>query len=354
MGNLFSRTIIRDPGGDVPVRTVTGITPTNGSPLLVEPGTVACFVCNGEISDFYPPGRHILNTGLSPFFLKLRNWKTGGDPGMSACAFFLSTQQEYCTGFQSGDISFREKNFHLALKAQCEVSMRYRVISPSRFLTRVVGLNQSAVSAADLNLRLQQMILPQLRAQLGKRLAHRDITDMTADLHSLSREITSAVAPELKAYGLQIRLSILSLQIPDEQLQRVTSLEAEQVQTRLRIALEKLHIKDIYGELENRTRVELLTGVSRLPPLPGQAPPPPTGSSTASLLAGTPIQMAMLQQLLAPLLGGMGLSPGSAVPSLPPDIFSLAGTPAPQYPAPVPRPVPAAPPPLPAPRRGGD
>lgn len=87
------QSVIRDPGGSSLVRIqsdVCAVSPiVNGSILLVPPGTHAVVACNGALSRPYGPGRWALFSGVDPFFVRLRNIMTQGDPGISVSVFFV-------------------------------------------------------------------------------------------------------------------------------------------------------------------------------------------------------------------------------------------------------------------------
>lgn len=310
MEGIFHRIVIRDPGGAGPVRVVSDLYPTDGSVLLVDAGTVGFLVLDGVLQQPFQPGRHVLKTGLSPYFTRLRNWATQGDPGRSATVFFLSTQQEYFMNLSSGEVIFREKKFDLTLKATAELSVQYRIRNPLRFLQRMTGMNRGGMVHTDLNSRIGTIMLGCARSRLGQCLAGRDVSDLTRGLNELSVALTSALQRDMETYGMVVRVRIQEIRLPDDQLQQVRGLEQEWQQTRGRIKLEKEHIREVYQNLNNRTLTELLTGIGRLPPLPGQNPPPTAPGGGLGQMAGLPIQMAMLQKILAMFQSGQVMGGG--------------------------------------------
>ncbi|MEN6595123.1 MAG: SPFH domain-containing protein [Clostridiaceae bacterium] len=296
------QSVIRDPGGDRLVRIVPDFVCVDGSVLIVPADTVAFFICNGIVSEPYGPGRYTLNTGISPFFVRLRNIMTNGDPAVSVSVFFVATSRETCMPLGTGEIVFNERRFQLSMKAKASVSVRYRISDPSMFLKRLVGRYSSQFHEEDLEPALQSMTAAPVREQLGRYLAQISIAEMNNNLTRIGNNMAASLAPIFTEYGMQLReISIVGVNIPDGEMARLQELEREHAQGRVQTDVEKYNLEQVYGTIDRRTMVEALTGVPRGQARGGQPAPPPQGGmgGMAGMMAALPVQMALATQMAA-------------------------------------------------------
>lgn len=294
------QTVIRDPGGDRLVRIVSGIQPVNGSLLLVPANTTAYFVCNGHISESYPPGKYDLDTGISPFFVWLRHLMTRGDPGITVSVFYISPNLATFTRMGTGEIPFNEKRFNLTMKAMASVTVQYSISDPLLFLTRLVGMHRTEFSQEDLEPAIDAMLLPQIRQQLGRTLSQIPVSQFQNDLVQLSRSLTALLSPSAASLGIALQaVQLLGINISDSELERLRKLEEQSATGHLQTELEKYNMEQIYGNLDKRTLVEVMTGTVRnAGPASSSAPPVSNNiSGMAGIMASLPLQIAVFKQV---------------------------------------------------------
>lgn len=296
------QSVIRDPGGDRLVRIVPDFVCVDGSVLIVPADTVAFFICNGIVSEPYSPGRYTLNTGVGPFFVRLRNIMTNGDPAISVSVFFVATRRETCLSLGTGEIVFNERRFQLSMKAKASASIRYRISDPGTFLQRLVGRYSSQFHEEDLDPSLQAMTAAPVREQLGRYLSQISISEFNNNLTRIGNNLTASLRPVLAEYGMQLReISVVGINISDAEMARLQELEREHAQGRVQTDVEKYNLEQVYGTIDRRTMVETLTGVPRGQTRSGQTTPPPQGGmgGMAGMMAALPVQMALATQMAA-------------------------------------------------------
>lgn len=289
------QSILRDPGGDRLVRILPNVCCTNGSILLVPASTTAFFVCNGHISQPYAPGRYEIHTGLEPFFVRLRNLMTRGDPGIDVSVFYVSTDLETFRQAGTGEIIFNEKRFHLSMKAKASFSISFSIQKPLLFLHRLVGMHQSQFCQDDLEPAIQTMVLAPIREQLGTFLSQNLLSDFQNSLISISNSLTAQLQQQFSSYGINLtRIQVMGVNIPDSELARLHELETRYAKGHIDTDNEAYNLDRIYGNIHTRTLAEALTGVPR----GGNTcqSTPQAGNTYHSMLAGFPLQMMLYSQ----------------------------------------------------------
>lgn len=313
------QSILRDPGGDRLVRILSNVCCTNGSLLLVPASTTAFFVCNGHISQPYAPGRYEIHTGLDPFFVRLRNMMTRGDPGIDVSVFYVTTGLETFRQAGTGEIIFSEKRFHLSMKARASFSISFSIAKPLLFLQRLVGMHQSQFCQDDLEPAIQAMVLAPVREQLGRFLSQNAPSDFQNSLISISDGLTAQLQPQFTGYGINLtRIQITGVNIPDAELSRLYELETRHAKGHVDTDNETYNLEQVYGNIHTRTLVEALTGAPR----GGGAAQPARqgGSEYHAMLASLPLQMALYGQYAAAMQGPIAdmmrqATPGATSPN---------------------------------------
>lgn len=294
--------VIRDPGGDSVVRIVSGLQPVNGSLLLVPADTMAFVVLNGEVSEPILPGRPFaLHTGTSPFFVRLRNLMTRGDPGIAFSVFYVSCHRQSLMQMGTGDVLFTENRFRLSMKAMAAVSFFYRIARPRVFLQQLVGMYTDSFCQEDLEPAMRALVLPDVRETLSHYLASGSPTRFQNETTDLGSRLQDRLRPTFAAFGLEISRLRITVNLPQSELEQLRSLEKEEAGSRVRTDAEVYHLQQVYGSLENRTMTEVLTGMPRTPFTNGALPPPQGGAmgGMAGMMASMPLQLAFLQQMTA-------------------------------------------------------
>lgn len=298
------QSVLRDPGGDNIVRILSDTRIVDGSILIVPADTVAFFVCNGQISQKYTSGRYEIRTGVSPFFVRFRNLMTQGDPGISVSVFFVNVKQESFTSMGTGEIVFRESRFNISLKALGAFTIRYVVSEPYRFLQQLVGMHQETYYEEDIRPAIESLIKPYIREEIAKYLSQNDIHNFQNDLVSIGNGIQNTLKLQFLQYGISLRaVCITAINIPDEELARLNSLEDKYAGGIIDTDIELDNISRVYGDVNRRTITEVATSSVRGPASTRR------GCDSTDNIAGTlatlPIQIAIANELISNLSGPM-------------------------------------------------
>lgn len=263
------QSVIRDPGNGGIIRVVPDVCSSraavvNGSILLVPPGTIAFVVVNGMVSQPYGPGRYELFSGVDPFFVRLRNIMTRGDPGISVSVFYISTQKEQFLQLGTGEVPFIERRFRLTMKVMASCNLTFTVSDAGRLLERMVGAYSTTFSQDDLDPCLEQLILTPIREVLSRELGGLDIILFNSSLSAISGKACGAVAAAFDSYGLSlVRFALTGIHVPEAEMQRLNQLEQSYAEGRTLIDLEKTQLEQIWGgNVGQRTLAEIMTGIN--------------------------------------------------------------------------------------------
>lgn len=261
--------VIRDPGGGELIRIVPDIcgpetTVVNGSILIVPAGTVAFVSINGVLSQPYGPGQYELFTGVDPLFVRLRNLMTNGDAAISVLVFFLSTEKTKFMQFGTGEVPFTERRFQLTMKALASCTVGFTIKHPKTVLEKLVGSYSSNFSEDDIEPCLQQIIVMPIREALAKELSRHDVAFFNTQLTDIRNSVRERVSNVFDSFGLGITsLSITGINIPEAEIQRLTTLESEFASGKTRTDLELDNLQRVWnGNVDRRTLSELMTGIS--------------------------------------------------------------------------------------------
>ena len=296
------QSIIRDPGGNWPVRMVSDQRVVNGSILIVPANTVAIVSINGIESDPYYPGRHDIYTGVDPFFVRFRNLMTHGDPGITCQVFYVNTVQELCEQGGTGNIVFQEKRYQLSMSAKAAYTIRYVITNPKQYISKLVGMHNNSFDNEDIQPKMKSMILPAIKGAVADSLANGDIYSIQSNLSGVGSDAYARLSNELQSYGITLKaIAITSIQIPETELKRRKELEDKEAKGYLNTRIERNNINEIYGDVDNRTRVEVLTGGLRGPatPVAGRA----GVGGMAGAMTALPWQIAMAKMAMDQMNG---------------------------------------------------
>lgn len=298
------QSIIRDPGGPSLVRLISSTNVVNGSLLIVPANTVAIFVCNGIMSNPYGPGRYEINTGESPFFVRFRNLMTMGDPGITCQVFFINTVHENCESGGTGNILFKESRFNISLSAKAGYTIRYVISNPYTFLSKLVGMHNNSFENEDVWPAINSMILPVIKEAVIASLSTNNIHMVQGNLSSVGEQARERLSFELLEYGISLNaIAITAINIPEKDVEKLNELEERVARGRLSTDLEVDNISRVYGDVNNRTMAELLTGSVRGPanPMAGRN----GAGGMAGAMTALPWQIAMAKMAMEQMNGNM-------------------------------------------------
>ncbi len=289
--------VIRDPGGDAPIRLLSDELIVNESVLLVPADTEAIFVCNGIVSETYYPGRHEIYTGVSPFFVRFRNLMTRGDPGISCKVFFVNKQKENIEQGGTGNIVFQENRYRISMNAKAGYTMRYVISNPRAFISKLVGMHNDSFDAEDIRPAITSMILPAIKESISESLSDHTVHAIQSNLTEMSGSVRARISEELLGYGITLRAIVITgINISEEEIGKLRELEEKEAKGRIDNDIEADNVRRVYGTTDNRTITEMVTGTLRGP---GQISGVRSGTAgMVGAIATLPWQMEMARSLL--------------------------------------------------------
>lgn len=298
------QSIVRCPDGNATVKIISSTSIVNGSILLVPANTVAIVCINGIESEPYYPGRHEIDTGVDPFFVRFRNIMTQGDPGITCQIFFVNIVQELCEQGGTGNMIFEEHRFKISMSAKAAFTMRYVITNPKKFISKLVGMHNNSFESEDIQPAITSMILPAIKEAVISSVSNGTIHNIQNNLTGVGNDAYSRLSGELLNYGISLKaIAITAINIPDSDLRRLNELEERNARGRLNTDLEVDNIERVYGNVNNRTMAELLTGSVRGPanPMAGR-----NGvGGMAGAMTALPWQIAMAKMAMDQMNGSM-------------------------------------------------
>lgn len=294
--------VICDPGGTKLVRLISRVTVVNGSILLVPADTVAFFVLNGHVSEPYVSGRYEIRTGVSPFFVRFRNFMTQGNPGITCQVWYVNTCHENCRSGGTGDLVFREQRFHLSMKARAAYTIRYVISDPLAFISKLVGMHNNDFDNEDIEPAIDSIINPYIKQSIIGAISGHQVHSFQNELVTMGNEMRNSLQGELQDYGIKLKaVAITSVNIPDDEFKRLIKLEEKYADGAVATDIEVDNVRRVYGSVENRTLTEMVTGSIR-----GNGTPLTRETSgVAGMMATLPLQMSIAKQMLHQMSGSL-------------------------------------------------
>jgi len=298
------QTIIRDPGGNSPVRLISNERVVDGSLLIVPGDTEAFFVCNGITSNRYPSGRYEIYTGVDPFFVRFRNLMTRGDPGITCQVFFVNKRFENCIQGGTGDIIFQAKHtddIGIPVRAKAAFTMRYTICDPAEFISRLVGMHNNYFYTEDIQPAINSMILPAIKEAIVSGVSGNNIYEIQSGLTGISNIARNRLVSELLDYGMALRaIAVTSVNISEADMARFVEQADMLAKGKLNTEIEGNEINTIYGgDVNRRITEEFLTGTYR-----GTARPLPARNGAqdiSDIILKYPIMREMAPLITRPL-----------------------------------------------------
>ena len=288
---MMHQVIFRDPGGSDPVRIIYNTVCPNGSVLIVPPDTTAFFSCNGVMSEPYLPGSYEINTGLNPFFVRLRNLMTAGDPAIYISVFFVATGRRVTLTAGTGDFVFAESKYKITMHAAAAYTTIFYVSKPRILLERMVGMH-GAFTDEDFNPVMNSIIQGPIRQALTKKLMETPYYQVQSNLIGLGISVTGQLRESYNHWGLTLeQVTINSININEKDIEKLNRLEEIRAEGTIKIDVEKDELKRIYGDdLGRRTSVRATENFTSNPGMAG---------NPGAMLAALPTALYLGERLLS-------------------------------------------------------
>jgi membrane protease subunit (stomatin/prohibitin family) len=185
-----------------------------GAKLTVREGQAAVFINEGQLADVFGPGLYELQTNNMPIMTTLQHWDHLFQSPFKCEIYFVNTTRfnDLKWGTQN-PIMCRDPEFGpVRIRAFGTYSMR--VTDPGVFLKEIVGTDGEFTSDEVTN-QIRNIILQQMSQVLAK--SGIPVLDMAANTMDLAKIVSTAIAPQIAAYGLALpEFYIENVSLPDE------------------------------------------------------------------------------------------------------------------------------------------
>ena len=270
----------------------------NGSILIVPPGTVAFVAINGILSRPYSPGRYEIFTGVDPFFVRLRNILTRGNPGTTLAIYFVSINKTKFFKLGTGEIPFIEHRFKITMKALASCNLSISISNPQTVISKIVGTYSDLFNEEDISPCIEQTILSPVRDVIAKEISNLSITSFNSHLSDISESAYKLLKTRLKEYGFELEMfDVTSINIPSTEMNRLYAKEDKYADGIILTDIEADNIKRVWGNIDKRNLVDISTGTRTGGPVSTPQFTPPQGGGMNGI-APAMIQLMMLSRMM--------------------------------------------------------
>ncbi|MEO1090359.1 MAG: SPFH domain-containing protein [Pseudomonadota bacterium] len=185
-----------------------------GAKLTVREGQAAVFIHEGEFADVFGPGMYELQTQNLPVLSTLQNWPHGFQSPFKSEVYFCNLRQ--FTDLKWGTknpIIMRDPEFGpIRLRAFGTYAMR--IHDPAVFLREIVGTD-GHFTTEEISNQVRNLIVARFADVIAK--SGIPILDLAGNYAKLSTFLTAKIAPEMKAFGLELATMLVeNVSLPTE------------------------------------------------------------------------------------------------------------------------------------------
>ncbi len=185
-----------------------------GAKLTVREGQIAVFVNEGQVADTLTPGLYELETKNLPVLTTLRHWDHGFNSPFKAEVYFCNTRR--FTDLKWGtknSLMMRDTEFG-AVRIRAFGSYVIRIQDANRFIREIVGTD-GHFTLEEISDQLRNLIVSRFATVVAE--ARIPVLDMAANYDQFGDFLTSRIAPEFTAYGLELtKILIENISLPPE------------------------------------------------------------------------------------------------------------------------------------------
>jgi len=185
-----------------------------GAKLTVREGQIAVFVNEGQVADTLTPGLYELETKNLPVLTTLRHWNHGFNSPFKAEVYFCNTRR--FTDLKWGTknpLMMRDSEFG-AVRIRAFGSYVIRIQDSNRFIREIVGTD-GHFTLEEISDQLRNLIVSRFATVVAE--ARIPVLDMAANYDQFGDFLTSRIAPEFTAYGLELtKILIENISLPAE------------------------------------------------------------------------------------------------------------------------------------------
>jgi len=260
-----------------------------GAKLTVRESQIAVFVNEGEIADVFEPGIYQLETSNMPIMTTLNHWDHLFQSPFKAEVYFFNMRRFVDLKWGTKNpLMLRDREFG-PVRIRSFGTYGIRIDDPETFLKEIVGTD-GYFTVNEVSDQLRNLIVSRFATIAGQ--ANIPILDMAANYEQMSEFIQERIAPEFKAYGLELtKLLIENISLPPK----------------VEEALDKRSSMGLVGNLDDFLKYESAQALGNSG----------SGSSAAGDAMGMGMGFAMAQQMASSLNNSTAQQP-AATPAPPP------------------------------------
>ncbi len=189
-----------------------------GASLTVRESQMAVFVNEGKVADVFGPGMYKLSTQTLPVLTYLKNWDKLFESPFKSEVYFFSTRTQLDNKWGTPQpITVRDKEFG-AVRLRAFGNYSFHMVDPKLFYTQISGTRE-VYTTADIEGQLRGAVLQ----SISTAVANSGIVflDLAANQQLFAQALTTELAPQFTAMGLQLDgMTLQNVSLPEE-LQKI-------------------------------------------------------------------------------------------------------------------------------------
>lgn len=229
----FGFSLITDPGGPKLLRESEAHNVEDSSKIVIEPGTAALMIINGEMFVADQPGRFPVKTGVSAYFKYFQNIVSKGQSTRTSRFLFFDTNPNVYRDvmFMIPNLICQELSTNLQVEAAPYINMSVRIkdYEPFFYCLRAYDYENSTVSAF-----LANRVVPWIRSEIYSQTQDQPILDVNANACNFAKGLEDKIQDFVSTFGLDVKCAqIIDLNLSadsKEQMRQFRSKYAEATQ----------------------------------------------------------------------------------------------------------------------------
>ncbi|MBQ9295744.1 MAG: SPFH domain-containing protein [Paludibacteraceae bacterium] len=190
--------------------------------VTVQEGQVMVFCQEGEYSDIFLPGSHVLTTNNVPFLQRIMNLATGGSSAFKATLFVVSTTRKRVAGEQGWGIGMTVCDYSLGdegtnIRVGAYGSYEFRITDALAFIRQYSGtLHEVRLEefTDKFTAQVAQRVKPLISQQFSRR--HIPVTSVQEYLLEIAEAVTAELNTYFTRYGIEFTEFAIEAIEPDE------------------------------------------------------------------------------------------------------------------------------------------
>jgi membrane protease subunit (stomatin/prohibitin family) len=189
-----------------------------GASLTVRESQMAVFVNEGKVADVFGPGMYKLTTQTMPVLTYLKNWDKLFESPFKSEVYFFSTRAQMDNKWGTPQpITLRDKDFG-AVRVRAFGNYSFHMVDPKLFYTQISGTRE-VYTTADIEGQLRGAVLQSISTAVAN--SGVAFLDLAANQNVFAQALSTELAPQFAAMGLQLDgMTLQNLSLPEE-LQKI-------------------------------------------------------------------------------------------------------------------------------------